>query len=81
MPLKSWLKSKKGSADGQEYTTYSVTQSTVPGEFAIKITVDNTGRLFAFVLTAPERTYEQERKNFTRIVDSFRTYNSVSQFV
>ena len=73
--------SKKGSADGQEYTTYSVTQSTVPGEFAIKITVDNTGRLFAFVLTAPERTYEQERKNFTRIVDSFRTYNSVSQFV
>mgnify|MGYP001039458547 FL=1 len=73
--------SKKSSADGQDYTTYGVTQSTVPGEFAIKITVDNTGRLFAFVLTAPERTYEQERKNFTRIVDSFRTYNSVSQFV
>ena len=73
--------SAKSSADGQDYTTYSVTQSTVPGEFAIKITIDNTGRLFAFVLTAPERTYEQERKIFTRIVDSFRTYNSVSQFV
>jgi hypothetical protein len=58
-----------------------VTRSTTPGEFSIKITVDNTGRLFAFVLTAPERTFDQERKNLTRMVDSFKTYNSVSQFV
>ena len=47
--------SKKSSKDGQDYTTYGVTQSTVPGEFAIKITVDNTGRLFAFVLTELEQ--------------------------
>lgn len=75
------ITSRQSTIDGQDYTTYSVTQSTTPGEFSIKITVDNTGRLFAFVLTAPERTFDQERKNLTRMVDSFKTYNSVSQFV
>jgi hypothetical protein len=69
------------TGDGQEYATYSVTQSTVPGEFAIKITIDNTGRLFAFILTSPERDFEKERKTYDRMVDSFRTYTSVSQFV
>jgi len=47
----------------------------------IKITIDNTGRLFAFVLVAPERVFDVERKTFTRMVSSFVTYDSVSQFV
>jgi|TARA_B110000967_G_scaffold196734_1_gene227681 hypothetical protein len=58
-----------------------VKQSTTPGEFLIKITIDNTGRLFAFVLVAPERVFDVERKTFTRMVSSFVTYDSVSQFV
>ena len=75
------VKSKRSSENGQDYVTFSVTKSTTPGEYAVKITVDNTGRLFAYVLTAPERTFEQERKTFARMLDSFRTYDSVSQFV
>ena len=42
------------------------------GEYAVKITVDNTGRLFAYVLTAPERTFEQERENLREDVGQLR---------
>ena len=73
--------SKRSTENGQDYVTFSVSRATTPGEYAVKITVDNTGRLFAYVLTAPERTFEQERKTFARMLDSFRTYDSVSQFV
>jgi hypothetical protein len=43
--------------------------------------VDNTGRLFAFVVSAPDRAYAAERATLGRMLDSFRTYDSASQFV
>lgn len=75
------VSSKKSSKEGQDYELFEVRQSTVPADYALKITVDNTGRLFAFVLTAPERTFNQDRTTFDRMLDSFKTYKSISQFV
>ena len=75
------VKSKKTQKDGQDYEIFEVRQSTVPADYSLKITIDNTGRLFAFVITAPERSFKSERETLDRIMDSFKTYNSVSQFV
>lgn len=58
-----------------------MTQSTVPANYTLKITVDNTGRLFAFVVTAPEAKFKQDGKTFDRMIDSFKTYKNASQFV
>jgi hypothetical protein len=58
-----------------------VKQSTIPVDYSLKITVDNTGRLFAFVVAAPERVFNQDRKTFDKMLDSFKTYKSSSQFV
>ena len=41
----------------------------------------NTGRLFAFLVTAPERTFAQEKQTFDAMLGSFKTYKSESQFV
>ena len=75
------MTSTRLSKDGQDYELFEVRQSTVPADYSLKITVDNTGRLFAFVLTAPERSFNQEKQTFDRMLDSFKTYKNVSQFV
>ena len=75
------VQSRRTTEGGQDYVTFSVTQATVPGEYVVKITVDNTGRLFAFVLNAPERVFEQERETFKKMTDSFKTYKNASQFL
>ena len=75
------VQSRRTTEGGQDYVTFSITQATVPGEYVVKITVDNTGRLFAFVLNAPERVFEQERETFKKMTDSFKTYKNARPFV
>ena len=70
--------SKPSSKGGQDYITYDIESSQ---HYTIKLTIDNTGRLFAFVVTAPDRTFQQERKTLDRMAESFTTYVSASQFV
>merc|ERR1712137_559123 len=70
--------STTSSKEGQDYITYDIESSQ---HYTVKLTIDNTGRLFAFVVTAPDRTFQQERKTLDRMVGSFRTYLSTSQFV
>ena len=65
-------------------TDYNGVSGTLPGlgrRYGIKITIDNTGRLFAFLVTAPERTFAQEKQTFDAMLGSFKTYKSESQFV
>mmetsp|Transcript_6720 Transcript_6720/g.10331 ORF Transcript_6720/g.10331 Transcript_6720/m.10331 type:complete len:311 (+) Transcript_6720:101-1033(+) len=73
--------STKSTVAGQDYELFEVKQSTIPVDYSLKITVDNTGRLFAFVVAAPERVFNQDRKTFDKMLDSFKTYKSSSQFV
>lgn len=64
--------------DGQEYVTYDIESAQ---HYVIKAAIDNTGRLFAFIVTAPERNFQQDKKMFSKMVASFKTYRSASQFV
>mmetsp|Transcript_6656 Transcript_6656/g.16964 ORF Transcript_6656/g.16964 Transcript_6656/m.16964 type:complete len:271 (+) Transcript_6656:130-942(+) len=64
--------------DGQEYVVYEIEAAQ---HYTVKATVDNTGRLFAFIVTAPQRTFEADKAIFSRMVASFTTYRSTSQFV
>ena len=69
------------SAKSGDYVTFTISGGT-GGDYAVKITIDNTGRLFAFVASTPSDKYKGEtKKTLDRMVGSFRTYESVSQFV
>ena len=75
------VKKSRSSKDGQDYETFEIRQSTTSSDYALKITIDNTGRLFAFVVVAPERVFNQDAKTFERMLNSFKTYKNASQFV
>lgn len=64
--------------DGREYALFNVDADR---KYSVAISIDNTGRLFAFVVTAPASQYNRDKKTFERMVNSFRVYSSVSQFV
>ena len=69
------------SAKSGDYVTFTISGGT-GGDYAVKITIDNTGRLFAFLASTPSDKYKGEtKKTLDRMVGSFRTYESVSQFV
>ena len=52
------------------------------GDYAAKLTIDNTGRLFVFLASTPSDKYKGEtKKTLDRMLGSFTTYKSVSQFV
>ena len=52
------------------------------GDYAAKLTIDNTGRLFVFLASTPSDKYKGEtKKTRDRMLGSFTTYKSVSQFV
>lgn len=69
------------SAKSGDFVTFTISGGT-GGDYAVKITIDNTGRLFAFVASTPSDKYKGEtKKTLDRMVGSFRTYESVSQFV
>lgn len=72
------ITSALSTQDDQDYITYDI---DAVQHYRVKLTIDNTGRLFAFVVTAPDRTFQQQKKTFGRMADSFTTYNSISQFV
>ena len=71
----------KSGADAREYASFDISGGATGSSYGVKITVDNTGRLFAFVVSAPDRAYAAERATLGRMLDSFRTYDSASQFV
>ena len=64
--------------DGREYALFDVDADR---KYSVAISIDNTGRLFAFVVTAPASQYNRDKKTFERMINSFRVYSSVSQFV
>ena len=69
------------AAKSGDFVTFTISGGT-GGDYAVKITIDNTGRLFAFVASTPSDKYKGEtKKTLDRMVGSFRTYESVSQFV
>ena len=65
------LKSKRSTIDGQEYVTYDIEANPYYG---VKATVDGTGRLFAFIIAAPDNVYKKERATYEKMLASFRTY-------
>jgi len=72
------ISSSPSSKYGQDYLEYDIEG---PQHYAVSLTIDNTGRLFAFLITAPDRTWEQNKATYKTMLESFRTYLSESQFV
>jgi hypothetical protein len=70
--------SRRDTEDGREYALFDVDADR---KYTVKISIDNTGRLFAFVVTAPASQFNRDKKVLDRMVDSFRIYTSASQFV
>jgi hypothetical protein len=70
--------SKRVSEDGREYIRFDVDSDR---KYTVKISTDNTGRLFAFVVTAPAAMFNRDKATLERMVTSFRVYTSASQFV
>lgn len=72
------ISTKRAKEDGREYALFEVDADR---KYVVKISIDNTGRLFAFVVTAPASQFNRDKKNIERMANSFRVYSSVSQFV
>jgi len=70
--------SSKSMEDGKAYMTYNVDADR---KYTVKISLDNTGRIFAFVVTAPASQFNRDKAVLDRMVKSFRVYTNVSQFV
>jgi hypothetical protein len=70
--------SRRDTEDGKEYALFDVDADR---KYTVKISIDNTGRLFAFVVTAPASQFNRDKKVLDRMVDSFRIYTNASQFV
>lgn len=70
--------SSKSTEDGRTYATYNIDSDR---KYTVKIAIDNTGRIFAFVVTAPASQFNKDKKVLDRMVGSFKIYSSVSQFV
>lgn len=70
--------SSKSTEDGRTYATYNIDSDR---KYTVKIAIDNTGRIFAFVVTAPASQFNKDKKVLDRMVSSFKIYTSVSQFV
>ena len=64
-------KTTKFTQDGLDFVHYDVDATT---SYGIKATVDANGRLFAFVVSAPEAVYRKNKPTFERMLASFRTY-------
>ena len=72
------IRDRRDTEDGREYALFDVDADR---KYTVKISIDNTGRLFAFVVTAPASQFNRDKKVLDRMVDSFRIYTSASQFV
>jgi hypothetical protein len=70
--------SKRSTEAGREYLTFQVDADR---KYTVKISIDNTGRIFAFVVTAPASAFNKDKKILDRMVESFQVYTSASQFV
>ena len=72
------VKSSRITENDKDYAVFDVDADR---KYTVKITIDNTGRLFAFVVTAPASKWRSEKAVLDRMVSSFAVYTNASQFV
>ena len=72
------VKSSRITENDKDYAVFDVDADR---KYTVKITIDNTGRLFAFVVTAPVSKWRSEKAVLDRMVSSFAVYTNASQFV